>query len=99
MKLTSEREQEIREMIKHLSAYSVIPELLNEIDALRKEKANLYLDLIAHTEHNGFLEETNNEIKEILINLLKVSRECANDYEYEEKGYYYWVEKAKEVIK
>lgn len=34
----------------------------------------------------------------IISGLLETGRECANDYVHEDKGYYFWAEKAKELI-
>jgi hypothetical protein len=99
MRLTAEREQTIREKVGQMTNWGYEIELLCEIDYLRKESAKQWLQLTELSEQNGFLEEKNKELKEVLSNLLRVSRECADDYEYGEEGYYYWVEQARELLK
>jgi len=38
------------------------------------------------------------ELKEVLAGLLEASRERADDWELGERGYYYWSDRAKELL-
>jgi hypothetical protein len=39
------------------------------------------------------------KVAEAAKGLQPISRECANDYEYEDKGFYYWEEKLLDALK
>jgi predicted nuclease with TOPRIM domain len=130
MRLTSEREKEIREFYTNKNdPYDYndsVVELFQEIDRLRQENHKQRLELTDCYEQIVILEVENKELKEgivtrykevtsvrelhgkeivknielreVLVNLLQVSRECANDYELGDEGYYFWVEQAKELL-